>query len=144
MTRLQGHSCEIGNMRLLGTVENQNGQFHEICYFCLIFTPQQSIKSSKYDGQPYCTFYQTFVPHLWKFYVPRRHKENYAVCLAKGKHFFHTKELSKTLYDVKMYIWNQSFQFSQNLRFNLFAHSGTTVPCVSLGQYLEIIVSTFK
>ena len=29
----EGHSCKIGNMRLLGTSENQNLQFHEICYF---------------------------------------------------------------------------------------------------------------
>ena len=60
---LLGHSCKIGNMRLLGTPGIQNHQFHAICYFCLLFTLKQYIESRKYDGQPYCTFNQTSVPH---------------------------------------------------------------------------------
>ena len=62
-TQILGHSCKIGNMRLLGTPGIQNRQFHAICYFCLLFTLKQYIESRKYDGQPYCTFNQTSVPH---------------------------------------------------------------------------------
>ena len=81
--QLQGHSCKIGNMRLLGTAENENCQFNAIWYFSLLFTLQQYIESRKYDWQPYCTFDQTSVPHYWKFHVPRRSTKYYVVGFAR-------------------------------------------------------------
>ena len=58
---LKGHSCKIGNMRLLGTSKNQNHQFYEICHFKLISTMTHYIVGQKLIRQPYCTFNQHFV-----------------------------------------------------------------------------------
>ena len=53
--RQLGHSCEIGNMRPAGTLENQNPQFEKIYEFWLLFRSLYHIQRGKNDGPPYLT-----------------------------------------------------------------------------------------
>ena len=90
---LEGHSCKIGNMGLLGTSKNQNHQLCEICHFCLIFTLQQCIVAQKLIRQPYYSFSQHFVACFWEFSVPRRHTEKIYNTFGHKKYSFCTDKV---------------------------------------------------
>ena len=67
---LLGHSCEIGNIRLAGTLKSQNSQLLKKLLFWLSCPCLHCLWWEKNNRPPYCTFYKSRMPHSQISNVP--------------------------------------------------------------------------
>ena len=67
---MQGHSCKIGNIRLAGTLKNQNPQVLKKLLFWLSCPCLHCFWWEKNNWPPYCTFYKSPMPYSENSNVP--------------------------------------------------------------------------
>ena len=65
-----GHSCEIGNIRLAGTLKSQNPQLLKKLLFWLSCPCLHCFWWEKNNRPPYCTIYKSPMPHSENSNVP--------------------------------------------------------------------------
>ena len=68
--QIQGHSCEIGNISLAGTLKSQNPQLLKKLLFWLSCPCLHCLWWEKNNRPPYCTFYKSRMPHSQISNVP--------------------------------------------------------------------------